>query len=268
MMDPTQVTQTISQLWETLWERYGDQLVSMPGFWMRMLDQDFTKIHQQLVTLKQTWIPMLRYWDQQNSLTVKSFHELKERLSNLFGATLATSWPVEILEKLTVLLDESLALQEITPEICASYQSMMTTSMSSMTVRTQDPVVDVKSSKKRKSNLSFEDRCENARRLAQSNQIHGNVSCSISFPTDDGYSSLKWEDTWSDYRLDIKVYKAEDIKGMSSDKYWERALFRAQVNYARNSPLKKTIDQLKSLVMDVVDESENVQSTSAKKWKK
>ena len=251
-----------------IWERYGDQLVTMPGFWMKMLDQDFKKIHLQLVTLKTTWTPMLKYWDQQNNSPVKSFHELKERLSNLFGATLATSWSVEIMEKLAASLDELLASQEITQEICASYQSTTTTSMSSMTVRTQEAVVDAKSSRKRKSNLSFEDRCENARRLAQSNQIHGNVSCSISFPTEDGYSSLKWEDTWSDYRMDIKVYKAEDIKGMSSDKYWERALFRAQVNYGAKDPLKKVIDQLKGLVMDIVDESENVQSTSAKKWKK
>ncbi|CAG2062756.1 unnamed protein product [Timema podura] len=54
------------------------------------------------------------------------------------------------------------------------------------------------------------------KRSAQSSRITGMTSSSISFPTGDGFSSLKWEGPWSEYWMDIKLqergYQTSDIR--------------------------------------------------------
>nr|QTE03734.1 MAG: nonstructural protein [Cygnus atratus Chaphamaparvovirus]WCR62131.1 MAG: nonstructural protein [Chaphamaparvovirus sp.] len=256
---------TLSQIWNNLWERYGNENITLAGFWMKLFENEVED--QEVEAVRSRLITLIRYWNQKGS-QVESFQALKEQLSNLFAGTLATLWSVTTQEKLITYLDELLATQEITPEICALYQPTTIMSTSSMTVRTQDPVVDVKSSKKRKSNLSVEERLENVKRSIQSNQISGMISSSISFPTADGCSSLKWEAPWSDFRLDIKIYKAETIKQVSPDRYWEHALFRAQVNYPMNSNIYKILQKLKEQITELAEQEDDVQITCAKKWKR
>ncbi|AAF04299.1 hypothetical protein PfdVgp6 [Periplaneta fuliginosa densovirus] len=265
-MESSQTTVTMSQLWMTLWERYGNECVTMPGFWMRLLETDLEDSSQE--EWKTAFLPMVRYWARSNNFNVTSYQELKERLSDLFAGTLATSWPATTQEKLIESLDKLLEQLEITQEICALYQPTTIMSTSSMTARIPMAAVDAKSSKKRQLKLSVAERLENVKRLAQSHQISGTISSSISFPTDGGFSSLKWEGPWSDYRMDIKLYRSEDIKDKTPDKYWEHALLRAQVNYAENHPLKKLLEKVQELIVEMAEGEDDVQVTSAKKWRK
>ena len=220
---------------------------------MRLLEMDMKD--ETLDKWKQAILPMIRYWNRSNNLNVTSFQELKERLSDLFAGTLATSWPVTIQEMLIELLDKSLEQQEITPEICALYQPTTIMSTSSMIARSPTAPVDAKSSKKRQLKLSVAERLENVKRSAQLNQITGIVSSSISFPTDGGFSSLKWEGPWLDYRMDIKLYKSEDVKDKTPDKFWEHAFLRAQVNYSEDHPLKKLLDRVQELIVEMAEVS-------------
>ena len=81
----------LSQLWANLWERYGNENITLPGFWMKIMENEFEDPGAE--ALRERMIILIRYWNQKG-LQIISFQELKEQLSGLFAGTLATLWPV------------------------------------------------------------------------------------------------------------------------------------------------------------------------------
>lgn len=204
-------TMSISKFMEEIWETYKDHpLINHPGWWRLIIEATITDVKEEtdedvilLDNLEKSIVKVTKsWWKNCDKWEVKHFKDLLDKSIRLLGATLAMSFPTDMMEIVIGSWHSCTALADYTEEDCSTILTTKHTSMLSTIALGQMEVADA-NSKKRSAAEAFKELVEQIDSSGSSASPTGMTTSFISYSTNFNEVPRKFGlvEKYKDYRL-------------------------------------------------------------------